>query len=123
MLKVSKVDANRVDIELSGILDSDTMRAGLDDLIKYSDGVVDGRMLYRITDFSMPTLGAFGVEFTRLPQLFGLIRKYDRCAVLCDTEWVRKIAEIEGALFPGLEIQAFDLKDSIAAEAWLAGKP
>lgn len=120
MLKVSKPSPNRVDIALSGALDADMMATGLDDLIAKSEGVSEGRMLYTITELQMPTLGSLGVEFTRLPKLFKLLGRFDKCAVLTDTGWLRKAAEIEGALFPGLDIRAFGLDDREAAEAWLA---
>ena len=120
MLTVTKTAPNRVDIALSGSLDAETMRAALDDLIAKSEDVTKGRMLYTITEFSWPSLGALGVELQRLPKLFGLLGKFDRCAVLSDESWLRTAAEIEGALFPGLEIKSFPLKDADAAEAWLA---
>jgi len=121
MLKVVKQSDNRVDIELSGSLDAIEMRVGLDELIKVSADVANGKMLYRIFDFSLPTLGAMGVEMGRLPSLFGLLGKYDYCAVLCDTAWIRTAAEFEGALFPGIEIKSFDLDKVEQAEAWLEG--
>jgi hypothetical protein len=120
MLSITKPTANRVDIELRGTIDADIMRKALDDLIDKSEGVTHGRMLYTITDFSFPTLGAIGVEFVRLPKLFGLLGKFDKCAVLSDSGWLRTAAEVEGALFPGIEIKGFELGDSAAAEAWLA---
>jgi SpoIIAA-like len=121
MLTVTKTSPDRVDIVLSGALDAAAMRAGLDELIRLSEGVRHGRMLYRITDFSMPTLGAIGVELGRLPRLFALVSRFDRCAVISDVAWLRRAAEIEGALIPGLEIKSFDLPDAAAAEAWLSG--
>jgi len=120
MLKITKRSANRVDIDLSGSLDADAMRDGLDKLIAASEDVKNGRMYYRITDFSLPTLGAIGVEMTRLPKLFGLLGKFDKCAVLTDSDWLRKAAEFEGALFPGLDIRSFELDEQDEAEAWLA---
>jgi len=120
MLKITKPSANRVDIELSGTLDADTMRAGLDDLIAQSEDVSGGSMLYTVTDFSLPTLGALGVELQRLPKLFALLGKFDRCAVLSDTAWLRTAAEIEGAVIPGIAIKSFELHEAAAAEAWLA---
>ncbi|GAA6207034.1 hypothetical protein NBRC116601_03270 [Cognatishimia sp. WU-CL00825] len=120
MLKITKKSPNRVDIELFGTLNTDDMRLGLDELIEVSADVNNGKMLYTITDFTMPTLGAIGVEFTRLSKLFGLLGKFDKCAVLSDASWVRTAAEIEGAVFPGIEIRSFHLNDTIAAEAWLA---
>ena len=121
MLKVTKISPNRVDIELNGSLDADGMRDGLDALIEQSEGVENGLMLYTISEFAMPSAAALAVEFARLPKLFGLIGKFDRCAVLSDAAWLRTAAEIEGAVIPGLAIKAFELGENEAAEAWLAG--
>ena len=120
MITVTKPEEDRVDIELHGALNADTMRTALDDLIAKSENITNGRMLYTISKFALPTLGAIGVEVSRLPKLFGLLGKFDKCAVLCDTEWLRKAAEIEGAIFPGLEIKSFELDQTEEAEAWLS---
>lgn len=122
MLEIRKPAPNRLDLELRGALDADAMRAGLDDLLAKAEGVEHGAMLYTIPEFAMPTLGALGVELERLPKLFGLLGKFDRCAVLSDAAWLRTAAEVEGALIPGLEIKAFALDQTEAAEAWLAAK-
>ena len=121
MLKVTKISPNRVDIELDGSLDADSMRDGLDALIEQSEGVENGLMLYTISEFAMPSAGAIVVEFSRMPKLFGLIGKFDRCAVLSDAAWLRTAAEIEGAVIPGLAIKAFEPGEKEAAEAWLEG--
>lgn len=120
MLVITKPEANRVDIELSGSIDAESMRTALDDLIAKSKDVENGCMLYTIPDMAWPTLGALGVELARLPKLFGLISRFERCAVLSDAGWIKKIAEIEGAIFPGIEIKGFALSEKDAAEAWLA---
>jgi hypothetical protein len=119
MLNVSKPSANRLDIELSGPLDTEAMRLALDDLIDQSEGITNGRMLYKIVDFEMPTLGAMAVEFQKMPKLFSLIGKFDKCAVLSDTAWIRTAAEIEGAVIPSLKIKSFPLSARKAAEEWL----
>jgi hypothetical protein len=49
--------------------------------------------------------------------MFGLIKKFNRAAVLTDKTWLKKVSEFEGALFPGLEIKAFDRDQKIGAEA------
>lgn len=121
MFQVQPNGPNRIDIEFGGKLDSDDMRVALDELVSKSEGIQNGRMLYRINDFKLPTLGAIAVEFSRLPKMFKLIRKFDRAAVLADKEWVQKASEIEGALIPGLKIKAFDLDETAEAERWLAG--
>jgi len=120
MLTVTPNGANRVDIEFSGKLDSDEMEAALDELVSKTEGIEHGRMLYRVVDFKLPTLGAIAIEFSRLPSMLGLIRKFDRCAVLADQDWIKKISELEGALIPGVDIKAFGLDEEAAAEEWLA---
>lgn len=121
MFKVKPNGPNRVDIEFGGKLDSDEMKAALDELISKTKDIEHGKMLYRIEDFNLPTLGAIAVELSRLPELFKLIRKFDRAAVLADKKWVQKASELEGALFPGLEIKAFNRNEEAEAESWLAG--
>lgn len=120
MLKITKVADNRVDIELEGVLGQADMKNGLDALLEASKSVTSGKMLYRIADFSMPTLGALGVELGYMPKLFALLGKFDRCAVVSDQAWLRAAAEIEGKLIPGLDIKSFAQADLDAAEAWLA---
>jgi hypothetical protein len=122
MFQIVVSGANRIDITFGGKLDSDEMRTALDELVETTRGIERGQILYRIEDFDFPTLGAIGVELSRLPELFRMIGKFRQVAVLCDKRWVQKASEIEGALFPGLEIKAFDLDDEVEAEAWLASQ-
>lgn len=119
MFKVLRNGENRIDVEFSGKLDSEEMRVALDELSHTSEGIEHGLMLYRIGDFALPTLGAMGVELSRIPQLFRFVRRFDRMAVVAGKEWVRKASELEGALIPGLQIKAFDLGQEAEAEAWL----
>jgi hypothetical protein len=119
MFHITKPSANRLDIEIKGSLDTETMRTALDELIAQSGDIRKGLMLYTITAFSLPTLGAIGVELSRLPKLLSLIGKFERCAVLSDAQWLRTAAAIEGALIPGLAIKSFELDERAAAEAWL----
>lgn len=120
MHSVTKPAPDRVDISISGSLDAEAMAALLDELIAASQGVTRGRMFYRIDDFAMPTAAAIGVELRRLPKLFSLVGRFRRCAVVSGTGWIRRMAEIEGALIPGLEIRSFEPGNEATAEAWLA---
>lgn len=119
MFTIEKPSDNRINIDLSGSLDAETMASALDDLLAKSKDIENGKMRYRITEFALPSFAAIGVEFRRMPQLFGLLGKFDRCAVLSDAAWLRTAAEIEGALFPGIRISSFELEDVEAAETWL----
>lgn len=119
MFQVTRNGENRIDVDFAGKLDSDAMRAALDELSQKSEGIEHGRMLYRIGEFELPTLGAIGVELAHIPQLFRFARRFDRMAVVADKEWVRTVSQVEGALIPGLTIKAFDSIQEADAEAWL----
>lgn len=121
MFRVIARGENRLDLELDGKLDSETMKVALDELISKAQDIEHGRMLYRIGAFDLPTLGAIGVELSRLPALFKLIARFDRVAVIAEKKWIQSASEIEGALIPGLKIKAFDPDQEADAEAWLAG--
>jgi len=121
MLTIVKPSANRIDIDFRGDIDADEMRDGLDELSDLSKGIANGVMHCRISEFSPPLLSEIEVEAVHLPKLFALIDRFDRCAVLTDSRWLKKIASFEGAIIPGIEIRGFDLDESATAEAWLSG--
>ncbi len=121
MFKVNLRGEDRLDIALSGRLDTEEMKTALDELVRKSAHIENGKMLYDIIDFHLPSLGAIVIEMSRLPSMFGLIKKFDRVAVLADKSWIKKVSEFEGAFFPGLEIKAFDRNQRAEADAWLSG--
>ena len=120
MFKVIPKGINRLDIEMSGKLNAEDMKIALDELVSKSKNIENGKMLYEVIDYRLPTLGAIIIEFSRLPEMFRLMKKFDRAAVLTDKTWLKKVSEFEGALFPGLEIKAFDIDQKAEAEAWLS---
>jgi len=119
MFKVQKASPDRVDIELSGKLDTDSMKVALDELVRETEGIENGRMLYDVVDFHLPSLGAIAVELSRLPSMLGLIKRFNRAAVLTDKAWIQQVSEFEGKLFSGLEIKAFARDQRSDAEEWL----
>lgn len=119
MFKVDLVGHNRMDIALSGKLDSEEMKIALVQLEEKSKDIECGTMLYDVIDFHLPSLGAIVIEFSRLPAMFGCIRKFSKAAVLTDEKWIKKVSEFEGMLIPGLEIKAFSRDQRDAAEVWL----
>lgn len=123
MFQVTRIGDKRIDVSFSGKLDSNDMRFALDELMRKSDGISNGQMLYRIGDFDMPTLGAVGVELSRIPELFRFVRRFDRCAVVSGKDWLRRASEIEGMMIPGLKIRAFDVHELNQAHQWLEAQP
>jgi len=120
MFKVTKIAPNRLDIELSGKLNSEEMQTALDELEAKSQDIENGIMLYDVVEFHLPSLGAIAIEFSRLPAMFGLIRKFRKAAVLTDKNWIQKASELEGLLIPGIEIKAFNRDQKEEAEFWLS---
>ena len=119
MLKIERSGEDRLDMEMRGKLDADAMKKVLDEFVEKSEGIENGKVMCDVIDYQLPTLGAFTVEFSRLPGLFGLLRRYRRAAVLTDKQWIKTVSELEGKLMPGLEIKAFDRDGRAEAEAWL----
>lgn len=74
MFKVTPKGINRLDIELSGKLDAEDMKVTLDELFSESENIENGKMLYEIIDFDLPSLGAIAIEFSRLPAMLGLMK-------------------------------------------------
>ena len=120
MFKVIEIRENRLDIEMRGRLDAESMKVALDELVDKSKNIENGKMLYTIIDDQLPTISAIGIEFSRLPSMLGFIKKFNRAAVLTDKTWLQKVSEFEGALFPGLDIKAFNLDQKKEAESWLS---
>ena len=120
MFEVTENGSNRLDIRMSGKLDSESMKIALDELVSKSEHIENGRMLYEIIDYQLPTLEAIVIEFSRLPSMLGLMKKFSRAAVLTDKQWLKTISEFEGQLIPGLEIKAFNMHQRAEAEAWLS---
>ncbi len=119
MFKVTQNGMNRLDIEMSGKLDAEKMKVALDELISKSKNIKNGKIMYDVIDFHLPSLGAIGIELSHLPSLFGLIKNFHRAAVLTDKIWIKKVSELEGSFYPGVEIKGFNRDQKAEAEAWL----
>ena len=119
MLSIQRAGANRLDLKISGKLDADAISKALDAFVSESEGIENGIVMCDVVDYQLPTLGALSVEFSRLPGLFGLLKRFRRAAVLTDKKWIKTVSEFEGKLMPGLEIKAFDRDKKAEAEAWL----
>lgn len=119
MFTIKRVSDDRLDIEMSGKLDSAGMRKALNELVEKSEGIKDGKMLYDVIDYQLPSFEAIVIEFSRLPSMIRFITQFKRAAVLTEKTWLKNISEFEGHFIPGLEIKGFSRNDKAAAEAWL----
>ena len=119
MFSVERISPYRLDIHIDGKINAEQMRTAVDELISQSANIDNGVMLYEITNFHLPSLGAIAAELRRLPAMFGVIKKFNRVVVLTDKRWLKKMSEFEGALFPSMEIKAFNNDQRQEAESWL----
>lgn len=122
MFDVKKDPKGFVNLTISGPIDSDQMRAGLEAFLACLEDKKKTDFLYTISNFEMPSLKAIGVEFTYVPMLMASLRKIGKVAVLSDEAWLRTAAEVEGKLIPGLTIESFTADERAAAEDWLQNK-
>jgi len=122
MFEITRKGADRLDITMSGKLNAEEMKTALDELVDKSEKIENGRMLYDVIDFHLPSLSAIAIEFSRFPAMFKWIRKFRRAAVLADRSWIKKVSELEGSLIPGLDIKVFDRNRRTEAEIWLSSR-
>ena len=121
MFKVTQTGKDRLDIEMSGKLNAQEVKIAIDELTSKSKNIKNGKLLYDVVDFRLPSIGGIATEFSLLPAVFGLLKKFDRTAVLTDKAWLKKLSELEGLLYPGLKIKAYNRAQRAEAEAWLEG--
>jgi hypothetical protein len=117
---VNRVGTDRLDITVSGKLDAAEAEQMIEALLRLAEGIENGRMLIDVDDFDVPALGAFKVEFSRLPELLHFSRQFTHAAVLAHEAWVRGLSAVEGKLIPGLQIKSFRKDQRYQAESWLA---
>jgi len=53
MFKVTESGTNRLDIEISGKLDAESMKVALDELVSKSKNIENGKMLYHRLSYSI----------------------------------------------------------------------
>ena len=108
MFDITKDPAGFTRLTISGRIDADEMRAGLDAFLEAIDDGEQTPFLYTIKDFEFPPLNAIAVEFGYLPRLMTCLSKIGRVALIADQQWLRTAAEVEGKLIPGLTIKSYE---------------
>jgi hypothetical protein len=73
---------------MSGKLDKDGMLIALDELVEKSEGISNGKMLCEVVDYHLPSLGAIGIELSRIPEMSGFIKKFSREQKSEAVEWL-----------------------------------
>ncbi|TDT77265.1 SpoIIAA-like protein [Litoreibacter halocynthiae] len=119
MFTVETLAPDLLKIEIGGKITAEEMSSGLDTLLPLTSAMADGRMLALYHDIEFPEAGAILEEMKRLPQLFAVIGKVKKVALVSDQKWIRDMAMLEGKIIPGMTIRSFEFKDRAQAEAYL----
>ena len=119
MITVNPADQGRVDVEIEGSITKEDMQVFLEQLSGIADGMEHGHMLFKVTDFHWPSLGAIGFELSHLGEFLRAYKHFERAAVVCDKTWIRKVGEWEGHLFSWITIRAFMPEEEELAIHWL----
>ena len=119
MFTVETLGPDLLQIEIGGKITAEEMSTGLDTLLPLTKEMSDGRMLAIYHDIEFPEAGAILEEMKRLPQLFGVIGKVKKVALVSNQKWIRDMAELEGKVLPGTTIRCFKFNDRAKAEAYL----
>ena len=122
MYKIYKINDNHIDVTFIGKLDNNDMKGFIDEFSSLSEGCKNAALVFRLSDFHVPTLGALLVELSHLPKILTTVHKFDRCAILTDEGWVKNWASVEAALIPGMKIKCFTSKQEEDAVAWATRK-
>jgi len=74
VFKVIQIGTNRLDIEMSESLNAEEMKVAQDELVSKWEHIENGKMLYDVVDYHLPSLSAIVIVFSRLPSMFGFLK-------------------------------------------------
>ena len=112
-------DGQRLTVWVEGTVDYAVIEDFIPRALIATEELEQGEMLIFIEGDDWPSLGAIALEMLEIRRMLQLVRRFDRIAVVTDKDWLGMIAEIEGRLIPGLEIESFDFDEVEDADEWL----
>lgn len=108
-------------------IDGTVTAPDMDDLYNAVERATDGKgpvhIYGEIHGVGGLTLDAVGTSFKRGAGLFARIGRVKRYAVVSDAGWIRTLAELEGAVIPGLEVRVYRTAEREDALAWASEPP
>lgn len=119
MFELTQDPAGYWRLEIAGRIDEAQMKSGLESFLATLQAQDKTDFLYTIRDFELPTLQAVAVEFGYIPRLFAALSRIGKVAVVAEADWLRRAADIEGRLIPGLTIATFRPEEVSQAIEWL----
>ena len=112
---------------LSFEIDGTVTAPDMDDLYNAVEKVTEGKgpvhICGEIHGVGGLTLDAIGASFKRGAGLIGRIARVKRYAVVSDIGWIKTVAELEGAVIPGMTVRVWPTAHREEALAWASEPP
>ncbi len=102
-------------------IDGTVTRPDIEALYREVDRAMDGghvHLVGTVTGVGGLTLDALGANVGKGLALLTQLGKVDRYAVVTDTSWIARLAQVQGGLVPGLEVQVWPTDERDDAVAW-----
>lgn len=110
-------------MSIKGTMSQTALESGLDWMDQVSEANDNFNICVDIASNNFDDLSAARTEFLRVGRVLRHAPTAEKCAVLTDSAFLKNSAKVEGAVIPGLEINAFDLEEGSVAEKWLNDEP
>lgn len=104
---------------VSGQVSKEEMAEGLGWFSEVLDSNDNFNMCVDMAQGDFDGLGEVRQGFTRVADVLRAVPSVDKCAVLTDSMFLRNSAKVEGAVIPGLEIEAYKIEEIAPAVSWL----
>ena len=112
---------------LSFEIDGTVTAPDMDDLYNAVETATDGNgpvhIVGEIHGIGGLTLDAIGASFKRGVGLIGRLGRVKRYAVVSDVGWIKTMAELEGAVIPGMSVRVWPTAQRDEALAWASEPP
>lgn len=118
-----KLNNNIAFMSVNGTMSKDSLDEGLSWMDQVAETEESFNICVNIDTENFDDLSAAREEFIRVGRVLRHAATAEKCAILSDSAFLRNSAKIEGAVIPGLEINAFDLNEATTAEKWLKDEP
>ena len=106
-------------MRVSGTVTQEEMAEGLGWFSEVAEANDNFNMCVDMAQSDFDGLGDVRKGFTRVADVLRAVPSVDKCAVLTDSMFLRNSAKVEGAVIPGLEIEAYKIEDIAPAVSWL----
>lgn len=106
-------------MSVTGTMTTDSLNEGLAWIDAVTEANDNFNICVDIQEENFDNLGAARAEFIRIGRVLRHATSAEKCAFLTDSEFLKNSAKVEGAVLPGIEINAFDVHQSDIAQKWL----